>query len=82
MATSPEKWEAMKALFDAALELDSSERSAFLRNNCPDFEVRAEVERLLTEHDQAGGFLSTPALGDFQPEAEAPIRTQPETFRG
>jgi hypothetical protein len=71
MATSPEKWEAVKALFEAALELDSSARSAFLRNNCPDAEARAEVERLLSEHDQAEGFLSTPALGNFSLEAEA-----------
>ena len=76
MAISPEKWQSVKALFESALELDSSARSAFLRNNCPDFEVRAEVERLLNEHDQARGFLSAPVLGNFHPEAEAPIRTQ------
>jgi tetratricopeptide (TPR) repeat protein/tRNA A-37 threonylcarbamoyl transferase component Bud32 len=80
MATSPEKWEAVKAWFDAALELDSSARSAFLRNNCPDEEARAEVERLLSEHDQAGGFLSTPAMG-FSPEADA-LHPSPKLAEG
>jgi hypothetical protein len=79
MATSPEKWETVKALFGAALELDSSERSAFLRENCPDDEARAEVERLLNEHDQAGTFLSTPMLGSFSLEAEAPTQELSES---
>ena len=74
MATSPEKWKTVKALFDAALDLDSGARSAFLRDNCPDGEVRAEVGRLLTEHDQAGGFLSTPILGNFPRAAEEPTQ--------
>src|SRR5208282_114840 len=72
MAMSPEKWETVKALFDEALELDASARSAFLRDHCPDAEARTEVERLLDEHDQAGEFLSTPVLGNFPLEPEAP----------
>jgi hypothetical protein len=75
-ATQPDNWEAIKALFDAALELDSSTRSAFLRNNCSDAEVRTKVERLLNEHDQAEAFLSTPVLGHSPLEAEAPTPTQ------
>jgi serine/threonine protein kinase len=74
MATSPEKWQTVKAWFDAALELDSSARAAFLRDNCPDAEARAEVERLLNEHDQAGRFLSTPVLGNFPLEADLPAQ--------
>ena len=65
MATRPQNWEAIKALFDAALEEDSTQRSAFLKERCADASVCAEVERLLAEHDQAGTFLSTPALDDF-----------------
>jgi len=71
MATSPEKWETVKALFGAAMELDSRERSAFLRENCSDAKVRAEVDRLLAEHDNVGAFLSTPVLAEFPIEAEA-----------
>lgn len=65
MATRPEDWEKVKALFDASLHLDRAARSAFLRGNCSDAEVRAEVERLLIEYDQAGEFLSQPALAHF-----------------
>ena len=65
MATSKEKWESVKALFDAALELESSRRSAFLRDNCSDAETHAEVERLLNEHEQAGRFLSTPVVDNL-----------------
>ena len=79
MATSPEKWEGVKTLFDAALEVDPSARSAFLRDNSPDAETRAEVERLLKEHDQAGGFLSAPVLGNFPLDAEAPTQTNAHT---
>src|SRR5262252_3375963 len=76
MTTSPEKWETVKAWFDAALELDSSTRSAFLRDNCQDAEARAEVERLLNEYDRAKGFLSTPLLGNLSLDADAQTPTQ------
>jgi serine/threonine protein kinase len=59
---SRDKWEAIKKLFEAALEQDSALRSSFLKQRCEDTSERAEVERLLAEHDQAGGFLSTPVL--------------------
>jgi serine/threonine protein kinase len=72
MATRPDNWEAVKALFEAALEEDSAHRSSFLKERCPDPSLLAEVERLLAEHDQAGAFLSTPVLGKFPFEAEAP----------
>jgi serine/threonine protein kinase/tetratricopeptide (TPR) repeat protein len=70
MATSPEKWETVKALFEAALELDSGARPTFLLENRLDPEARAEVERLLSEHDLAGSFLSTPVLGSLPPEPD------------
>ena len=70
MATAPENWETIKALFDGALELDSQERQLFLVKNSPDPVVRAEVERLLSEHDQAAGFLCTPVLCNFPPKGE------------
>jgi serine/threonine protein kinase len=62
MPISPEQWEAVKALFDAALELEEPEREAFLCAESADDSVRAEVERLLAEYDEAGTFLSSPAL--------------------
>jgi eukaryotic-like serine/threonine-protein kinase len=62
MRISPEKWEEVKALFEAALELELPAREAFLRTKSADDSVRAEVERLLAEYDEAGTFLSSPAL--------------------
>jgi eukaryotic-like serine/threonine-protein kinase len=54
-------------LFEAALEKAPVHRLAFLKESCADASLCAEVERLLTEHEQAGTFLSTPALDDFSP---------------
>jgi serine/threonine protein kinase len=62
MAISPENWAAVKELFEAALAKDAAQRPSFLEERCPDVGLRAEVERLLAEHDQAGTFLSTPAM--------------------
>src|ERR1700691_354631 len=76
MVTSPDNWKAVKELFEAALEEDSAHRSSFLKERCPDASLRAEVERLLAEHDQAGGFLSMPVLGDFLLDVEAQPPTQ------
>jgi serine/threonine protein kinase/tetratricopeptide (TPR) repeat protein len=60
MATQQDNWEAVKALFEAALEEDAANRSSFLKERCPDASVCAEVERLLAEHDEAASsFLST-----------------------
>jgi serine/threonine protein kinase len=70
MATQQDNWEAVKALFEAALEVDVANRSSFLKERCLDANLRAEVERLLTEHDEAASFLSTPALGNVPREAE------------
>lgn len=49
MATQPENWETVKALFEAALEVDPGGRTAFLQHNCLDEHVGSEVERLLAE---------------------------------
>jgi predicted Ser/Thr protein kinase len=80
MASKPQKWEAVKALFQAALEEDSARRSAFLRERCGDATLRAEVERLLAEHEQAGSFLSAPVLGKppLEGEVASPMMKLPE----
>src|ERR1035438_5934340 len=72
MATQPNNWEAVKTLFEAALEEDAANRSSFLKERCPDPRVRDEVERLLAEHDQNPSFLSMPVAGKVQLEGDAP----------
>jgi hypothetical protein len=54
------------------LDEDPARRSSFLKERCPDASLRAEVERLLAEHDQAASFLSTPVLANVPREAEGP----------
>jgi hypothetical protein len=46
--TDPERWAQVKALFDAALDLEGPARAAHLAEVCRnDGALRAEVERLL-----------------------------------
>jgi serine/threonine protein kinase/tetratricopeptide (TPR) repeat protein len=64
MPLPPESWGKVKELFEAALEAPPGSRSGYLEEHCSDQALRAEVERLLAEHDQAGSFLSSPAIGN------------------
>jgi tetratricopeptide (TPR) repeat protein/predicted Ser/Thr protein kinase len=51
-------WSRIKELFHAALERTPDERTRYLDATCADAaELRAEVERLLTAHAQAGEFI-------------------------
>jgi serine/threonine protein kinase len=68
MESPTEDWKVVKELFEAALEQAPARRPSLLQERCHDANVRAEVERLLAEHEQAGGFLSTPALGELSPD--------------
>jgi serine/threonine protein kinase len=63
MDMTPEKWERTKALFEAALQQPHAKRASFLARLCPEEDLRAQVEKLLADHDQAGSFLSEPVLG-------------------
>ncbi len=60
---SPERWERVKQIFDEALDLEASARAGFLASAClSDEELRAQVERLLSDNEQASAsFLRTPA---------------------
>src|SRR5882724_3450533 len=60
MEMTPDIWKQVKALFESSLDLAPSARSDFLKQNCPNDELRQEVERLLENHEQAGNFLSDP----------------------
>jgi hypothetical protein len=68
MATTPENWKTVKELFEAALDEEPARRLSFLQERCSDGHVRAEVERLLAEHEEAGKFLSAPAIGELTPD--------------
>src|ERR1700690_532852 len=62
MELTPQQWENVKALFEAALEKPPAERTVFLAAATQESAVRAEVLRLLTHHVESGGLLSRAAV--------------------
>src|SRR5215469_271284 len=62
MNMDPEKWERAKELFQATLDLDPSQRTSFLAENCADGDLRQQVEKLLISYQEAGTFLDDPVL--------------------
>jgi len=63
---------SVEHLFEQALALRASERSAFLDEACSSSpELRENVERLLEEDAQAGSFLNSPLFG--RPKTAGPL---------
>jgi len=76
---TPEHWQHIKTLLQSALEREPGERSAFLAAACADDDLlRKEVESLITSHEQAGGFIESPA---FEVMAES-LGDQTESLAG
>jgi serine/threonine protein kinase len=62
---TPEQWEQVGKIFDAAVALPPRDRAPFLDQACKEDEsLRREVESLLDLEGQAGGFLSAGAMED------------------
>jgi non-specific serine/threonine protein kinase/serine/threonine-protein kinase len=60
---TPERWKQVEAAFEQALDLATSERTAFLEKTCnSDEELRRVVESLLESHASAGDFIDEPSL--------------------
>jgi len=58
-------WNKTKSLFHQALDLRPDERAAFFADSCNgDRDLRARVESLLKAHEDAGDFISAPALAE------------------
>ena len=59
---TPERWQKITAIFEAALQRDDAARSAYVKEACgEDRELRSEVEAMLASHDQASRFIEEPA---------------------
>src|SRR5688572_22061088 len=59
---TPEQYQQVGRLFQAALELEADERAGFLTQACGgDEQLRREVESLIGAHEQAGSFMAAPA---------------------
>lgn len=57
-----ERWQKVKALFDAAVELAPKRRKQFLDKSCSaDEDLRRDVEKLLASSDEAESFMEQPA---------------------
>jgi serine/threonine protein kinase len=60
---TPERFQKIGEIYDAALGLESERRPAFLVEACAgDEELRREVESLLVAHESAGAFIDQPAV--------------------
>lgn len=60
---SKAKWEQVKDIFTSALEIDESERNAFVIKKCAqDADLRAEVESWLGSYAESEDFIETPAF--------------------
>ena len=60
---TPERWQQVGELYQAALELEADARAGFLAQACAhDAALRSEVESLLAAEAKAGGFMAAPAL--------------------
>ena len=65
MIMTPERWEQITEIYQSALEINSSERLAFLDEACAgDPDLRREVESLLKAEAAAGDFIARPAFHD------------------
>jgi serine/threonine protein kinase/Tol biopolymer transport system component len=62
---TPERWQQIDELLQAALERDPTERAAFLNDACRgDDSLRQEVESFLAAEDESASFLKSPAVED------------------
>jgi serine/threonine protein kinase/tetratricopeptide (TPR) repeat protein len=72
-----------QTIFTAALERESTLRSAFLEQACGnDVQLRQRVEKLLRLHEGAGGFMEQPAAADVGLMLEPPPSERPGTQIG
>jgi eukaryotic-like serine/threonine-protein kinase len=59
---TPERWQQITDIFEAALQKDTGARAAYVNEACADDgELRREVMAMLASHDQASRFIEEPA---------------------
>ncbi len=63
---TPDRWEKVGDIFSSALEMDTAERDAYVREACgTDLSLLSEVRSLLEAGNDAGQFISKPIVGNF-----------------
>ena len=84
---TPERWQRINEMFQAALALDGGERSAFLfAQSAGDDNLRRKVAALLASHEKAEGFIQGSVFGVgaqllLEDEAEAMVTRGMEQLR-
>ena len=62
---TPEQWQKIEEIFQAAVDLKPSERAGFIvENSLDDVELRREVEKLLADYESAESFIESPVWTD------------------
>ena len=60
---TPERWQQVEAIFQAALDLVPEERGRYLSEVCADdVSLKDDVESLLSQHESAGNLLEAAAV--------------------
>lgn len=60
---TPERWQQIEEVFHEASDLEGAARLEFLEEKCAgDVELRAEVEQLLSQYEQASSFIEQPII--------------------
>ena len=68
----PQRWQRLQALFDAAIELGTDDRSAYLEEACrEDPSLRWQVESLILALDEASHLLDTAVSDSAKASAES-----------
>ena len=62
MKDSAERWRTLEEVFQSALEQEPGAREAFLRETCPDADLRREVQAMLDAQGTADELLERPAI--------------------
>jgi serine/threonine protein kinase/tetratricopeptide (TPR) repeat protein len=64
---TPERWQQVEAIFQAALDLVPEERGRYLSEVCADdLSLKSDVEDLLSQHENAGNLLEEPPYGETE----------------
>jgi serine/threonine protein kinase/tetratricopeptide (TPR) repeat protein len=62
---TPERWQKIEEVFQAVVDLAPTERLAYLtKNHTDDEELIAEINKLISDYDEAGDFIESPVWTD------------------
>jgi hypothetical protein len=64
---TPERWQQVEEIFQAAVDLAPAERERYVSQACADDpSLKRDVESLLLQHDSASGLLEQPLYGSTE----------------